>query len=289
MVYSTDLTDFEWEIIEPLLPKKKTTRPPLWSKRQILNGIFYQLKNGCNWSDLPKDLPPYSTVFWHYKQWRAEGVIKQIMNELHQQIRLSRKKNTQWTTLMMIDSQAVKNTCNASIESKGFCFYKATNGIKRHLAVDSLGFPFFTYCTKANITDDRGLIEMFTINIDYFKSKPAELPLTTILLDHGYHPQKIEEELKKIYPDIMTKIKFQLSAKPSKKEKEKQGKSGFVPVKARWVIERSNSWMERCKSLVKNFERTLAHATTKINLCFVRLMLKRLAITKWHVRAHALL
>ena len=42
---------------------------------------------------------------------------------------------------MMIDSQAVKNTCNASIESKGFCFYKCTNGIKRHLAVDILGFP----------------------------------------------------------------------------------------------------------------------------------------------------
>ena len=114
------------------------------------------------------------------------------------------KKKAKWTTLMIIDSQAVKNTCNASVESKGFCFYKATNGIKRHLAVDPLGFP-------------------------------------------------------------------------SKDQKKKEGKTGFVPVKARWVIERTNSWMERCKSLVKNFERTLAHATTKLNLCFVRLMLKRLA------------
>ena len=59
------------------------------------------------------------------------------------------QKKPQWTTLIMIDSQAVKNTCNASIESKGFCFYKCTNGIKRHLAVDILGFPFFTHCTKA--------------------------------------------------------------------------------------------------------------------------------------------
>jgi hypothetical protein len=145
------------------------------------------------------------------------------------------------------------------------------------LGVDSLGLPFFTHCTKANISDDQGLIEMLTINIDYFQSKPVELPKTTILLDNGYHPAKIEEQLKKVYPDIMTKIQFELSPKPSKTEKEKQGKSGFVPVKVRWVIERSNSWMERCKSLVKNFERTLANATTKINLCFVRLMLKRLA------------
>ena len=139
--------------------------------------------------------------------------------------------------------------------------------------MDSLGLPFFTHCTKANVTDDQGLIEMLSINIDYFKSKPAELPKTTILLDNGYHPSKIEEELKQIYPEIMTKIQFELSAKPSKTEKEKQGKSGFVPVKTRWVIERSNSWMERCKSLVKNFERTLDHARTKLNLCFVRLML----------------
>jgi len=120
---------------------------------------------------------------------------------------------------------------------------------------------------------------MLTINIDYFQAKPIELPLTTILLDNGYHPASIEEELKKIYPEIMTKIQFELSTKPSKAQKQQQGLAGFVPVKARWVIERSNSWMERCKSLVKNFERTLENATAKINLCFIRLMLKRLAIT----------
>ncbi|WP_445300614.1 MULTISPECIES: transposase [unclassified Microcoleus] len=53
---------------------KKQTRPLVWTKRQILDEIFYQLKNGCNCCDLPSYLPPYSTVFWHYKQWRAEGV-----------------------------------------------------------------------------------------------------------------------------------------------------------------------------------------------------------------------
>ena len=132
----------------------------------------------------------------------------------------------------MIDSQAVKNTCNASEESKGFCFYKCTNGIKRHLAVDILGFPFFTHCTKASLSDDRGLIEMLSQNIDYFKSKPAELPKTTILLDNGYHPEKLTQALEEIYPEIMAKIQFELSAKPSKAEKHAKGQSGFVPVAA---------------------------------------------------------
>lgn len=122
--------------------------------------------------------------------------------------------------MLLIDSQAVKNTCNASAASKGYCFYKSTNGIKRHLAVDTLGFPFFTHCTKANVSDDTGLIEMLTENIDYFKSKPVNIPKITILLDHGYHPEHLREELQKVYPQIMTKIRFELSAKPSCTRKE---------------------------------------------------------------------
>jgi hypothetical protein len=179
----------------------------------------------------------------------------------------------------LIDSQAVKNTCTAGVASKGFCFYKCTNGIKRHLAVDSLGFPFFTHCTKASVSDDEGLIEMLSLNIDYFKTKPAELPKTTILMDHGYHPEKLTQALEAIYPEMMTKIQFELSAKPSKAEKEAKGQSGFVPVAMRWVIERSNAWVERCKSLVKNFERTLERSNAKLKLCFIRLMVKRLAPT----------
>lgn len=163
------------------------------------------------------------------------------------------------------------------MDSKGFCLYKATNGIKRHLAIDTLGFPFFTLCTPANVSDDAGLIELLTQNMDYFRSKPVNIPKITLLLDHGYHPERLQSALEKVYPQIMRKIKFELSPKPSKAEKAAVGKTGFVPAVARWVVERSNAWMERCKSLVKNFERTLPNSTTQLNLCFVRLMLKRLA------------
>jgi Transposase DDE domain len=165
------------------------------------------------------------------------------------------------------------------VASTGFCVYKVTNGIKRHLAGDSLGFPFFTHCTSANLTDDAGLIEMLVKNIDYFREKPSDLPKTTIMLDHGYHPDTIQTALEAVYPEIMTKIQFELAPKLAKAEKAAQGKSGFVPVAVRWVIERANAWMERCKNLVKNFEWTLEPARTKINLCFIRLMIKRLAAT----------
>lgn len=178
---------------------------------------------------------------------------------------------------MIIDSQAVQNTCNASVHSKGYCFYKSTNGIKRHLAVDTLGLPFFTHCTAANVSDDAGLIEMLRLNIDYFQSKSLNIPKITILLDQGYHPEHITQELEKVYPQIRAKVKFEVSTKPTNQQKAVEGKSGFVPAVARWVIERSNAWMERCKILVKNIERTLTNATAKLNLCFIRLMIKRLS------------
>jgi hypothetical protein len=65
---------------------------------------------------------------------------------------------------------------------------------------------------------------MLTHNIDYFKSKPDDLPKTTILLDNGYHPEKLAQALEAIYPEIMTKIQFELSAKPSKAEKRIQSR-----------------------------------------------------------------
>ena len=108
---------------------------------------------------------------------------------------------------------------------RGESFYKATNGIKRHLAVDTLGFPFFTHCTKANVSDDAGLLEMLTLNIDYFQSKPVNIPKITILLDHGYHIDYLIEALFKVYPQIMRIIRFELSTKPVN---SREGSSGEI-------------------------------------------------------------
>ena len=77
---------------------------------------------------------------------------------------------------------------------KDFVFINPRTELSDISAVDSLGFPFFTYCSKANVSDDRGLIEMLSDNIDYFKSKPVNIPKITILLDNGYHPEKITQE-----------------------------------------------------------------------------------------------
>jgi hypothetical protein len=131
----------------------------------------------------------------------------------------------------------------------------------------------FVHCTPANITDDNGLIELFEKNITYFKLKPVNTKKITILLDNGYHKDKLETELKKIYPQIMTKIRIKITPKPTKDKDN----PGFKPVHKRWVIERSNAWSEKCRVLWKNCEKFIETSVAKLQLCTIRLQIKRLA------------
>lgn len=97
MSYTSSLSDKEWMVIESILlahiPKRRQTRPLKWGYRGILDAMLYQLKNGCRWADLPKDFPPYSTVYWHYKQWRDSGLIDKLLEKLHGQLRQQVKKS----------------------------------------------------------------------------------------------------------------------------------------------------------------------------------------------------
>ena len=83
--------------------KRRKLVPHIGSKREILDGILYQLKNCCNWCDLHNNLPPYSKVSWYYKHWQALGVIEKIGDALHFQLGQQVKK-VRWTRLMIIDS-----------------------------------------------------------------------------------------------------------------------------------------------------------------------------------------
>ena len=176
-------------------------------------------------------------------------------------------------TLLLCDSQAVDNTDSA--RNKGFCFYKNVNGIKRHTCVDTLGNLLFVVCTPANVSDDRGLVELLSQKqtLTYFKSKPVNTKKITILLDNGYHKDYLEKEVTKVYPQYLTKIRFQITPKPTADPNNK----GFKPVHKRWVVERTNSWFEKCRILLKNVERTLNSSIAKLQICSIRLQVRLLS------------
>ena len=174
-----------------------------------------------------------------------------------------------------------KNTDTANIETKGYCHYKSTNGIKRHLLVDVLGNPYFVKCTAANISDDEGMLEIMRANKEYFLSLP-EGHIITILLDNGYHKEFLEHEIEKIDKRLRDKIKIEISAKitPEQKATAKQenpAKQGFVVIFKRWIVERTNAWINQCRVLWKNCEGLLVTSETKIRICAIRLILRRIA------------
>ena len=108
--YETDVSDEEWATLEPLLPKiKQGGHPGKHNRREIINGILYILRSGCQWRLMPHDLPPWKTVYHYFRQWRVDGTWRKAHNKLREKARKSMGKNRK-PTAAIIDSQTSKTT-----------------------------------------------------------------------------------------------------------------------------------------------------------------------------------
>jgi transposase len=116
--YTTDLTDRQWRAIEDLVPAPKPGgRPARYSRREIVNAILYQARNGCTWRDLPKDLPPYRIVFHYFRAWQRARVWQAIHDRLRGRVRRDEGRRTQ-PSAGVLDSQSVKSPGPA--EARGY-------------------------------------------------------------------------------------------------------------------------------------------------------------------------
>ena len=107
-LYDSDLSNAEWERIQPLLPPEK----PVGKQREVnlrwvLNAIFYRADNGIKWRALPGDFPAWQTVYGYYRLWVRLGVWEQINAELVEQVRIAAGREAH-PSLVIIDSQSVR-------------------------------------------------------------------------------------------------------------------------------------------------------------------------------------
>ena len=108
--YSTDLTDDQWQLLEPLVPAaKRGGRPAKYERREIINALLYVTKNGCTWRNLPHDLPPWSLVHYYFWHWKRDGTWQNIHDRLREQMRQKLGRDPQ-PTAAVLDSQSVKTT-----------------------------------------------------------------------------------------------------------------------------------------------------------------------------------
>lgn len=108
--YSSDLTDGQWEKVASMIPEAKPGgRHRTTDMRAVLNAIFYRVKNGCTWENLPHDFPPAKTVYHYFRAWTLDGTIEHIHDQLRREVRKEAGKQDE-PTAGIIDSQSVKTT-----------------------------------------------------------------------------------------------------------------------------------------------------------------------------------
>lgn len=108
--YDTDLTEQQWQILEPLIPPAKPGgRPAKYCRREIVNALLYVLRTGCAWRLLPHDFPPWRSVYGYFAQWRQDGTLQAIHYRLLSCLRLVLGRHAH-PSAAVIDSQSVKTT-----------------------------------------------------------------------------------------------------------------------------------------------------------------------------------
>ena len=158
--YPTDLTDAQWQRIEPLLPPPKPGgRPRTTNLREVISGILYLLRSGCPWRMLPHDFPPWGTVWYYFRRWRIDGIFNRIHNQLYPEVRRLEGRQPS-PSAAIIDSQSVKTTEQGGL--RGYDAGKQINGRKRHIVVDTIGLLLAVVVHAANIQDRDGAKRVFS-------------------------------------------------------------------------------------------------------------------------------
>ncbi len=106
--YPSDLSDAQWELVEPLMPEPAATGAPRTTDlREVLDALFSKVRTGCSWRQLPHDFPCWETVASSFYRWKRSGLLRTIHDVLHAEVRCCPGRDPD-PTLGIIDSQSVR-------------------------------------------------------------------------------------------------------------------------------------------------------------------------------------
>lgn len=269
--YSSDLTDAQWPLFEPLLPAAKPGgRPRTTDLREVVNALFYLNREGCGWRALPHDFPPWQTVYDYFAAWKRDGTWDTLNGVLRRQLRVMAGRPHTPTTAS-IDSQTVKAT--EAADSRGYDGAKKLRGRKRHIVVDSLGLLLAVLVTTADVADAvAARLVLKPLTAQRFPR------LRVVRADSAYGRYGLPAWVAASGHFLLALVKRPLGA------------VGFVLLPQRWVVERTFAWLGRYRRHSRDYERRTASSEAMIQISMIHRMARRLqpgrAKVRFYYRRH---
>ena len=249
--YPSNLTDNQYETILGIICDTRKRRRSL---KEIFDAIFYLLKTGCQWRQLPGDFPAWQSVYYYFRKWSRDGTFKKLHDYLRGLLRRRAGKETS-PSVGVIDSQSVRGTYRG--KERGIDGGKRVKGRKRHIVTDTQGLVLAVKVHPANRHDSKAAPEVIRQLKGEFKR------MKKIYADGGYRG-----ELKDI---VKNELKYALKI-TLRKDKSKK----FKPLPKRWVVERTFAWFESFRRLSREYEFETRYEENMIYLAMIKLMVKRL-------------
>lgn len=251
-MYSTDLTDAQWNNIKSYLDK--TGRKRKFSLHLILNALMYVVKTGWQWRMLPKDFPKWQLVYYYYRKWVDAQIFDMLLDKLRSKVRVKQGQKAR-PSLGIMDSQSVRWGHNRSFNS--YDGNKKVKGIKRHIVVYKNGFLLAVMVTVAHIHDSKAVMLLMRVLQDCYAS------IRTVLADGGYRGDIIES--------VKTKFGYLLQVIMRKQKNN----TDFKPVHKRWIVERTFSWFDNDRRLCRNYELLMESSEEIVKLSVIKLLLNK--------------
>ena len=255
--FDTDLTDAQWTLIEPMLPAPHRLGRPRTPLRQVVDAILYLIKSGCPWRLLPKNFPPWKTVYHFFWHWSRGPIFSGLNDRLRALVRESEGKRCR-PTAAALDSQTVRSEAHGG--AVGYDPGKRTKGRKRFVLVDTLGMILGAAVVPANETERAGAKVLLKPLLEWFPW------LRKIWVDSGY-----------CGPDFAAWVRDKRPKLEIEVIKRSDDLRGFHILPKRWIVERTFAWLVQNRRLARDYEQSESSATGLIYVAMIRLMLRRLA------------